>query len=252
MEAGADRPQWDIPLRLTADSVVAGRYRIGERVGAGAAAEVYAAVDSESGRRVAVKALRESVSVVQRQRFLEETRILSGLAHSHLLSLLDAGVDGGLPFLVMPLVEGTNLERVSGPKPPEWVRRVGAAVADALAYIHARGIVHRDITPGNILLDQNDHVFLTDFGIAKAWDGPALTAENFVAGTAGYLAPEQAEGRGASAASDVYALGLVLLETLTGVREYSGTPSNARSRPPRGHPVSPPPSVRPGARCCGG
>lgn len=237
MSAGAGRPQLDIPLRLTAGSVVAGRYRLGERVGAGAASEVHAAQDAQSGRQVAVKLLREGADAVLRQRFLEETRILSGLAHPHLLPLLDAGVDGGLPFLVMPLVEGTSLERVTGPKPPEWVRRVGAAVADALAYIHARGIVHRDITPGNVLLDEDEHVFLTDFGIAKAWDGPALTAENFVAGTAGYLAPEQAEGRGASAASDVYALGLVLLEALTGVREYSGTPFEravaAATRPPR-------------------
>ncbi|GAA1990667.1 serine/threonine-protein kinase [Catenulispora subtropica] len=237
MGAGAGRPQLDIPLRLTAGSVVAGRYRVGERVGAGAASEVFAAVDQTAERQVAVKVLREGIGEVLRQRFLEETRILSGLEHPHLLPLLDAGVDGGLPFLVMPLVEGTSLEQVAGPKPPDWVRRVGAAVADALAYIHARGIVHRDITPGNVLLDRDEHVFLTDFGIAKAWDGPALTAENFVAGTAGYLAPEQAEGRGASSASDVYALGLVLLETLTGVREYSGTPFEravaAATRSPR-------------------
>src|SRR4051812_26993413 len=106
MGTGAGRPQLDIPLRLTAGSVVAGRYRIGERGGAGAAAEVFAATDLESGQQVAVKALRESVSVVLRQRFLEETRILSGLDPPHLLPLLDAGVDGDLPFLVMPLVEG--------------------------------------------------------------------------------------------------------------------------------------------------
>ncbi|NUR62233.1 MAG: serine/threonine protein kinase [Catenulispora sp.] len=232
-------------------SVVSSRYLIAERVGGGAASEVYAALDLDSGQQVAVKILRESAGAVLRDRFLEETRILSGLAHPNLLPLLDAGfcgagggagagsggADAGAPFLVMPLVDGTNLEREAGPKSPEWVRAVGAAVADALAYIHARGIVHRDITPGNILLDRDEHVYLTDFGIAKAWDGPALTAENFVAGTAGYLAPEQAEGRGASSASDVYALGLVLLEALTGVREYSGTPFEravaAATRSPR-------------------
>ena len=237
----ARRQHVDIPLRLTAGHVVGGRYRIAERVGAGAASEVYAALDLDSGQRVAVKILRENAGPVLRDRFLEETRILSGLVHPHLLPLLGAGIDGegdgGVPFLVMPLVDGTNLEREGGPKSPDWVRGVGAAVADALAYIHAKGIVHRDITPGNILLDRDEHVYLTDFGIAKAWDGPALTAENFVAGTAGYLAPEQAEGRGASSASDVYALGLVLLEALTGVREYSGTPFEravaAATRSPR-------------------
>lgn len=146
-------------------------------------------------------------------------------------------MDGGLSYLVMPLVDGKSLEYTPGPMAPERVRRIGAAVADALAYIHGCGILHRDITPGNILLDRHDGVFLSDFGIAKAWDGPALTAENYVAGTAGYLAPEQAEGRGASTASDIYALGLVLLEALTGVREYSGTPFEravaAAARPPR-------------------
>jgi len=142
----------------------------------------------------------------------------------HLLPLLDAGVDRGLPYLVMPVVEGPSLQRQQAPLAPDQVRRIGAAAAGALAYIHGRGILHRGITPGNILLDRRDGVFLTDFGIAKAWDGPDLTAENLIPGTLGYLAPEQAEGRGASAASDVYALGLVLLEALTGVREYSGTP----------------------------
>jgi len=214
----------DIPFRLTPGTLVADRYLIGESLGAGASSVVLAAVDAVAGRKVALKALRAGVDVVLRRRFLEETRILAELDHAHLLPLLDAGLDDGLPYLVMPLVDGPSLEQTPGPLAPERVRRIGAAVADALAYIHGRGILHRDITPGNILLDREDGVFLADFGIAKAWDGPSLTAENFVAGTAGYLAPEQAEGRGASSASDVYALGLVLLEALTGVREYSGTP----------------------------
>lgn len=237
MDRTAGRPCFDVPLRLTAGSVVGGRYRISGDLGAGAASHVFRAVDARSGEDVALKSLRESVGDVARQRFLEEIRILSALRHPRLLPLLDAGVDGGLPYLVTPVVEGTSLERVSGPVHPERVRRIGAAVADALAYIHSRGILHRDITPGNVLLDRHDGVFLADFGIARAWDGPALTADNLVVGTAGYLAPEQAEGRGASRASDVYALGLVLLEALTGVREYSGTPFEravaASTRSPR-------------------
>ena len=170
----------------------------------------------------------------------------------HLLPLLDAGVDRGLPYLVMPVVEGPSLQRQQAPLAPDQVRRIGAAAAGALAYIHGRGILHRDITPGNILLDRRDGVFLTDFGIAKAWDGPDLTAENLIPGTLGYLAPEQAEGRGASAASDVYALGLVLLEALTGVREYSGTPWSARSPRSGAHRASRRRWGRCGARRCAG
>ena len=237
MDGTVTRPHHDVPLRLTPGALVAGRYRVGESLGAGASAEVLAALDLATDQQVALKSLRDSIDVVLRRRFLEETRILAELDHPHLLPLLDSGLDGGLPYLVMPLVDGLSLEQTPGPMAPERVRRIGAAVADALAYIHGRGILHRDITPGNILLGRDDDVFLSDFGIAKAWDGPSHTAENFVAGTAGYLAPEQAEGRGASTASDVYALGLVLLEALTGVREYSGTPFEravaAASRPPR-------------------
>lgn len=237
MDGGAARPHSDVPLRLTPGALVAGRYLVGESIGAGVSSEVLAAVDLVTDQKVALKSLRDGIDVVMRRRFLEETRILAELDHPHVLPLLAAGLDGGLPYLVTPLVDGTSLEQEAGPLAPERVRRIGAAVADALAYIHGRGILHRDITPGNILVDRHDGVFLADFGIAKAWDGPALTAENFVPGTAGYLAPEQAEGHGASSASDVYALGLVLLEALTGVREYSGTPFEravaAASRSPR-------------------
>lgn len=224
MDDAAARPRSDVPLRLMPGALVARRYLVGDRLGAGASAEVVAALDLATDQRVALKSLREGIDVAMRRRFLEETRILAELDHPHLLPLLDAGLDGGQPYLVMPLVDGTSLEQTPGPMAPERVRRIGAAVADALAYIHGRGILHRDITPGNILVDREDGVFLADFGIAKAWDGPALTAESYVPGTAGYLAPEQVEGHGSSSASDVYALGLVLLEALTGVREYSGTP----------------------------
>lgn len=237
MDGTAARSQFDVPLGLTPGSLVAGRYLIRGAVGAGASSTILQALDLVTEQQAALKSLRDGADAVARRRFLEETRILRELHHPHLLPLLDAGLHAGLPYLVTPLVDGTSLEQARGPMPPERVRRIGAAVADALAYIHGRGILHRDITPGNILIDRHDAAFLADFGIAKAWDGPALTAENFVPGTAGYLAPEQAEGRGASSASDVYALGLVLLEALTGIREYSGTPFEravaAAARSPR-------------------
>src|SRR5947209_3467289 len=170
MDDAAARPRSDVPLRLTPGALVARRYLVGDRLGAGASSEVVAALDLATDQRVALKSLREGIDVAMRRRFLEETRILAELDHPHLLPLLDAGLDGGQPYLVMPLVDGTSLEQTPGPMAPERVRRIGAAVADALAYIHGRGILHRDITPSNILVDRDDGVFLADFGIAKAWD----------------------------------------------------------------------------------
>ncbi|WP_344660254.1 serine/threonine-protein kinase [Catenulispora subtropica] len=204
------------------------RYVLGRLVGEGATACVYEASDTVLEREVAVKVFHTADPGDGRsERFSEEIRILTSLVHPHLLPLYDTGRDGdGRRFIVMPLVRGTTLARLtaSGPVPPREVKRIGKALAGALAHVHARGIVHRDVKPGNVLLDDDGTPYLADFGFAHAEDGPALTATDCVVGTAGYLAPEQAEGLAVPPVADVYALGLVLLEALTGERTYRGTP----------------------------
>ncbi|NUP51881.1 MAG: serine/threonine protein kinase [Catenulispora sp.] len=220
------------------------RYVLGRLVGEGATAFVYEAQDTVLRRQVAVKVFRDADLEPEpggqpgtdpdakprggpADRVSEEVRILTSLVHSHLLPLYDTGCDGeGHRFLVMPLVRGTTLARLvsAGPVAPREVKRIGTALADALSHIHAHGIVHRDVKPSNVLLDGDGTPYLADFGFAHADDSPALTATNCVVGTAGYLAPEQAEGLSVTPAADVYALGLVLLEALTGERAYRGTP----------------------------
>ncbi|NUR31828.1 MAG: serine/threonine protein kinase, partial [Catenulispora sp.] len=204
------------------------RYVLGRLVGEGATSCVYEATDTELDREVAVKVFRATdTGDGLSERFREEIRILTSLVHPHLLPLHDTGRDAdGRRFLVMPLVRGTTLARLTarGPVPPREVKRIGKALAEALAHIHARGIVHRDVKPSNVLLAEDGTPYLADFGFAHADDGPALTATNCVVGTAGYLAPEQAEGLPVPPVADVYALGLVLLEALTGERTYRGTP----------------------------
>ena len=217
------------------------RYVLGRLVGEGATACVYEALDTVSRRQVAVKVFRDpDVGDGAQERIDEKIRILASLAHPHLLPIYDSGRDcDGHRFIVMPLVRGATLaERLAaGPVRPVEVKRIGTVLADALSHIHARGIVHRDVKPSNVLLADDGTPFLTDFGFAHAVDGPALTAVGCIVGTAGYLAPEQAEGLPVTPAVDVYALGLVLLEALTGERAYRGTPLERATanalRPPR-------------------
>lgn len=207
---------------------VGSRYVLGQLIGEGATAYVYEAEDTVLQRQVAVKVFRDlDIGDRSSERVDEETRILASLAHPHLLSIYDSGrgVDGHR-FLVMPLIRGTTLARLvaQGPVAPLEVKRIGKALSEALVHIHARGIVHRDVKPSNVLLAEDGTPYLADFGFAHAHDSPALTATDCIVGTAGYLAPEQATGLPVTPAVDVYALGLVLLEALTGERAYRGTP----------------------------
>lgn len=204
------------------------RYVLGRLIGEGATACVYEAEDTVLQREVAVKVFRQpDIGDSASERIDEETRILASLAHPHLLPVFDSGRGpDGHRFIVMRLVRGTTLARelTSGALEPREVKRIGQALAGALAHIHERGIVHRDVKPSNVLLAEDGTPFLADFGFAHAVDGPVLTATDCIVGTAGYLAPEQAEGLPVTAAVDVYALGLVLLEALTAERAYRGTP----------------------------
>ena len=213
--------------------VLAGRYALDEVIGRGGMADVYRATDQVLEREVAVKVLRADTadeSDPDRRRFREEAQMVAALDHPGLVTVLDAGVDDGVPYLVMDLVEGTSLATFCRGRQvaPHRVAYVGAELASVLAYVHEGGIVHRDVKPSNILVGSDGVIRLADFGIARVVTDPnSHTGTGQTIGTAAYLAPEQVRGEPVTAASDVYSLGLVLLEALTGTRAYTGGPMEA-------------------------
>jgi eukaryotic-like serine/threonine-protein kinase len=206
------------------DDVVADRYRLGTPLGHGAMANVYRAADLRLNRDVAIKLFHPGQDATVRVRFGAEAQALARLSHPGLVGIYDAGVDNDRPYLVMELVDGESLRDLllAGPLPPAEVTALGARLAAALAHVHANDVVHRDIKPSNIVLDAQRQPHLADFGIALLLDAARMTGSNEILGTAAYLAPEQILGDPVGAPADVYSLGLVLLECLTGELEYPG------------------------------
>jgi serine/threonine protein kinase len=188
-------------------------------------ADVHEAWDVRLERRVAIKRYRDAPYGTGLRRFMAEAELLGGLSHPGLLMVYDVSFDGERPFLVLRLATaGTLRDRLdTGPLEPERAAEIGAAIADVLAYVHANGIVHRDIKPSNVLFNSEGDCYLADFGIARAVGAAHLTDSNEFVGTAAYLAPEQVSDSAPGPPADVYALGLVLLECLTGEPEYTGT-----------------------------
>ncbi|HEY5334503.1 MAG TPA: serine/threonine-protein kinase, partial [Mycobacteriales bacterium] len=176
-------------------------------------------VDERLDRDVAVKLFRTDLDDDARQE--SEVRLLASMNHPGLVAVYDAEL-GDPSYVVMELVDGPSLDAAMKSGQQLDVRRIGAEVADALAYVHARDVVHRDVKPGNVLLARDGRVKLADFGIARLVDQAHLTRTGQVMGTAAYLAPEQVRGEGVTGAADVYSLGLVLLEIATGRREFTG------------------------------
>ncbi len=227
-----------------------GRYRLERSLGRGAVAEVFEALDERLSRRVAVKLFRGDAAE-ELQRHEVEMRTLAQLDHPALVTVYDAGHDdGNRPFLVMQLVEGWTLAAEvtrRGQIPPNEMASWGSSIAAGLAYVHGQGIIHRDVKPANVLLARDGRVLLADFGIARLVDTAHMTRAGDVVGTPSYFAPEQVAGEPVGPAADVYALGLVLLECLTGRKAYEGTAMEvAMARLARDPEI--PPQVSPGWR----
>ncbi len=216
---------------MTPDPETSSRYEMKDRIATGGMGEVWRARDTVLGREVAVKLLKREYADDPRfrERFANEAKHAASLHHPNIATVFDFGqnetADGSRPYLVMELVDGrplSELIRSDRPMDPDQVRDLIRQAAEALAAAHAAGIVHRDVKPANLLVTPAGRVKVTDFGIARAADSTALTGTGEVLGTPHYLSPEQAEGKVATPASDVYALGVVLFECLTGRRPFVG------------------------------
>ncbi|WP_181773305.1 serine/threonine-protein kinase [Amycolatopsis pittospori] len=205
-----------------------GRYEVGDLLGRGATARVFRAHDLLEKREVALKLFHAGTMARDERRRAQEIEVLSAVRHPGLVPLYDAGSHDGYTYLTMRLVDGPNLaQRLrSGPLPQDAVVELAARLADALAHVHAHGITHRDLKPANILM-ADDGPLIGDFGVAHAFDATRVTETGGVVGTAAYMAPEQVRGENIGPSADVYSLGLVLLECLSGEREYTGTPVEA-------------------------
>jgi eukaryotic-like serine/threonine-protein kinase len=246
-------------MALTTGTILAGRYEITAPIATGGMGEVWRARDRVLDRVVAAKVLRSEFtgdpSFVAR--FRNEARHTAALSHPNIASVYDYGETtdergAQLAFLVMELVEGKPLVTIlheEGSLPVDWTLHVLGQAADGLSAAHRAGVVHRDIKPGNLIVRPDGVVKLTDFGIARARDATPLTRTGMVVGTAQYLSPEQAQGFEVTAASDVYSLGVVGYECLTGGRPFDGTSQVAVAlahinRPPPPLPAEVPPAVR--------
>jgi hypothetical protein len=198
-----------------------GRYRLEEELGRGTYGVVWRATDLEIGRDVALKTLRGDVlSEESRERFLREARTAAKLGHPNIVRVFGAGEHAGRPYYAMALIDG---RRLLGPLPPAEACRIVGRVADGVAHAHARGVVHRDLKPGNILLD-GDQPVVTDFGAARAVDDPRLTRTGDLVGTPAYMAPElmRGEAKSAGPAADVWSLGAILFELIAGRLPFDG------------------------------
>ncbi|HEX3172658.1 MAG TPA: protein kinase [Solirubrobacterales bacterium] len=213
---------------------LSGRYELGDRLGSGGMSNVYRATDRILERTVAVKILAEHLSDDERfvARFRREALAVAKLIHPNIVQVYDTGLDEGRHYIVMEYVEGRSGAQIlqrQGPLDPDTAAEAGIQACAGLDYAHRRGIIHRDVKPGNLMVVGGPvgggpmTVKLTDFGIARAIEQTRITQVGSVVGTAAYLAPEQVRGEEATPATDVYALGVVLYQFLTGRLPYEGS-----------------------------
>src|SRR3954470_15890694 len=228
-----------------ATRVFANRYELGEAIGHGGMADVYLAHDRLLDRRVAVKVLLPQFATdpVNVERFRREAQAAAGLNHPHIVAVYDWGEEDDTSFIVMEYVPGQTLREILQAHVrlgPTDAARIAAEIADALSFAHAHGVVHRDVKPGNVLITPQGQVKVTDFGIARAETSEPLTKTGAVLGTATYFSPEQAQGFPLDGRSDVYALGVVLYEMLTGTAPFTApSPGAVAYKHVRESPVAP-------------
>src|ERR1700752_3128261 len=204
-----------------------GRYRLEARVGAGGMSTGYRATDETLQRQVAIKLMNREISTDsdQLERFRREARAVAQLSHPHIVGVIDYGEDDARPYIVFEYVQGETLKeriRRNGRLPITEAVAYAIEIAGALEPPHARHIVHRDVKPQNVLIDEEGSAKVTDFGIARTLDEEGLTADGRVLGTTDYVSPEQALGRPVTGQSDLYSLGIVLYEMLTGEVPFKG------------------------------
>jgi eukaryotic-like serine/threonine-protein kinase len=206
--------------------LIAGRYELEELVGSGGMSNVFRAHDRLLERTVALKILHEQYTRDEDyvERFRREARAVAQLTHPNIVTVIDRGEQEGRQFIVFEFVEGQNLKELSaqGPLDPREAIRLALQVARALSFAHDRGLVHRDVKPQNVLLNEDGQAKVTDFGIARSLDVHGVTQTGTVLGTSDYIAPEQARGQKVDPRTDIYSLGAVLYELLTGEVPYAG------------------------------
>ncbi len=218
----------DVLPPASGQRLVAGRYELGRSLGNGGMGEVFVATDRTLRRRVALKQLSPALTDDEdaRERFFREARVLAKINDPHVVGIFDTGEDGGQPFLVMELIQGTTVQHEldhDGKLPAGRARAIGAGTAAGLAAAHAKGVVHRDVKPSNIFLTSDDQPKVGDFGIARIERGDkTLTLAGAAFGSPAYIAPEQAMGQRVDARADLYALGCVLYHMLAGRPPFEG------------------------------
>jgi serine/threonine protein kinase len=248
------RQKGDGDMTLRAGTTLSNRYTLKSLIAVGGMGEVWRAEDVDFARIVAVKVLKESATGNDTflRRFRNEAKNAAGLTHPNIAQIFDYGDHDGIAFLVMEFVDGEPLSSIlerDRTIAETRVVRILDQTAQGLAVAHAAGVMHRDIKPGNLLVVDDDHVKITDFGVSRGMDQTTLTATGMVMGTAQYLAPELALGKPATPASDIYALGIIAYEAVVGRRPFTAPNAVDIAIAQVNEPVPPlPQSLSPGMR----